>query len=494
MACTEQHAAAPSKHMAPKDKRRKRNADAATSKAAAATAATAANREHSWLLKLEDDVIENILEHHLGSLLTARASCKDLHSRADAVAAVAAADKQHWLAGLSLPRNKFVVLAALDSRAVELTAGLCSQALAAQSIDSEVEFVKRHGVLSALHTPDATAGGQLTRWDLAHAELLTALFLLRVGDDGFEFHRTSLNHAPALQTARARLYDGMWHKLVKKSRLQVVHSIAMSKTADDQWNHAYGCIRLSSLLASKPTYNRCRGTDLPCDDNGVPRTPPSPAVAAMRLTAMATKMPHRLIEAMRRNTGDDAFDAAVERDDKDPSTPEEHVQEKAPEVLQALCNGGLYSSVLNVREAPPRCPGEKLRDFEQRAALVRQHQDVARACREQARDAGGLPILLTELAANEDTRGYWRCFPDRIHQLRMVTTALLIEARGPQDLNGLRPKQLRAAFELLRLGSEPASVDKDELLRELMRLVEHHRQTAGVLPKSLYGHAGVPGA
>lgn len=465
LACTNP----PAKHMARKDKRPKGKAAAATAKAAAAASATAANKEHSWLLKLEDDVLDKILEHHLGSLLAARASCKDLRSRADAVAEVAAAKKQHWLVGMDrLPRNKFAILAALDSRAVELTA--------AQSIDSEVEFVKRHGMLSALHTPDATAGGQLTRWDLFHGELLTALFLVRIDD-----------------VAAA----GAWHKLVKGSRLQVVQSMAMSKAADDKWIQANGCIKLSSLLASKPHYDgtKCAGTDLPCNDNGVPSTPPSPAVAAMRLTAMATKMAHWLIEAMRRNTCEDAFEAALDRDDKDPSTPEELVQEKAPEVLHALCNGGLYSSVLNVREAPPRWQGEKLRDFEQRAALVRQHQDVARACREQARDAGGLPILLTELAVKDEaTLGYWRCFPDRIHQLRMVTKALLIEARGPQDLIGLRPKQLRAAFELLRLGSEPASVDKDELVRELMRLVEHHRQTAGVLPKSLYGHAGAAGA
>ena len=109
--------------MPPKDKRQK-------------GAETAANREHSWLLKLEDDVLEKILEHHLGSLLTARASCKDLRSRADAVAEAAAADKQHWLVVLvgmdRLPRNKFVVLAALNSRAVELTG--------AQSIDSDDYF------------------------------------------------------------------------------------------------------------------------------------------------------------------------------------------------------------------------------------------------------------------------------------------------------------------------------------------------------------------
>ena len=446
--------------MPPKDKRQK--GDAAAAKAAAAAAATAANREHSWLLKLEDDVLEKILEHHLGSLLTARASCKDLRSRADAVAEAAAADKQHWLVVLvgmdRLPRNKFVVLAALNSRAVELTG--------AQSIDSEVEFVKRHGVLSALHTPSLPPHS-LQPWDLSHAELLTALFLARVD-----------NVAAA----------GAWHKLVTNCRLQVVQSIAMSKAADDKWVQANGCAILFSLVND----NDARDIML-CNDNGVPKTPPSPALAATRLTAMATNVAHRLIEAMRRNIGEDAFFAA----------------RGPPAVLHALCNGGLYyqqtdrqwyhrqstskwySGVLNVREMPTRPLIFAPPDFEQRAALVRQHQDVARACREQARDAGGLPILLTELAANEARRVR---FPDRIHQLRMVTTAILIEARGPQDLNGLRPKQLRAAFELLRLGSEPASVDKDELLRELMRLVEHHRQTAGVLPKSLYGHAGVPGA
>ena len=422
--------------MPPKDKRQK--GDAAAAKAAAAASATAANREHSWLLKLEDDVLEKILEHHLGSLLTARASCKDLRSRADAVAEAAAADKQHWLVVLvgmdRLPRNKFVVLAALNSRAVELTG--------AQSIDSEVEFVKRHGVLSALHTPSLPPHS-LQPWDLSHAELLTALFLARVD-----------NVAAA----------GAWHKLVTNCRLQVVQSIAMSKAADDKWVQANGCAILFSLVND----NDARDIML-CNDNGVPKTPPSPALAATRLTAMATNVAHRLIEAMRRNTCDttffDVFFAAVQR------SSSQRVQEEAPEVLHALCNGG-YSGVLNVREVPKRpviCAGP---DFEQRAALVRQHQDVARACREQARDAGGLPVLLAELAAYEATRVR---FPDRIHQLRMVTTAILIEARGPQDLNGLRPKQLRAAFELLRLGSEPAPVDKDELLRELMRLVEHHR-------------------
>jgi hypothetical protein len=118
-----------------------------------------------------------------------------------------------------LPLNKFVILATLISRAMELTG-------AAQSIDNEVEFVRRNGVPSVLHNAEVTSDCKLTKWDLRHAALLSALFLWR-SDGG---------------TA------DVWRKLAKNSPLQALWSIAMIKATDDTWIQAKGCVRLSELL------------------------------------------------------------------------------------------------------------------------------------------------------------------------------------------------------------------------------------------------------
>jgi hypothetical protein len=60
----------PALRMAPKTKQRKQKTTAA-----AATTAAPASQEHSWLMRLSDEVLDKILKHHIGSLLTTRESC-----------------------------------------------------------------------------------------------------------------------------------------------------------------------------------------------------------------------------------------------------------------------------------------------------------------------------------------------------------------------------------------------------------------------------------